>query len=190
MERVRRVLARNPSDQEARYFVAELATVTSAPDAITFIEPLVRESAEGRGDFLAESYRTQLARDSPVAASAPAPIRCGTPRRRSRDSNCRAGMKVRRYQWSLQPSARYRRGDTAAALASLDRRTSPAGGMRASSRVIHSSTGFACTRASARRSRACGLPRTRCDVAPRQRIRNCSRPPSRPERGPCTGRAN
>ena len=62
MELARRVLERNPSNQEARYFVAELATVTNAPDALTFVEPLVRESPEGRGDFLAESYRTQLGR--------------------------------------------------------------------------------------------------------------------------------
>ena len=55
-------MERNPSDQEARYFVAELATVTSAPDAVALIEPLVRDAEEGRGDFLAESYRTQLAR--------------------------------------------------------------------------------------------------------------------------------
>ena len=62
MTRARQVLARNPSDQEARYFVAELATITDAPDAASFIEPLVRESPEGRGDFLAESYRAQLGR--------------------------------------------------------------------------------------------------------------------------------
>jgi hypothetical protein len=62
MASVRQVLARNPTNQEARYFIAEVATVTNAPDAMTFIEPLVREAPEGRGDFLAESYRTQLGR--------------------------------------------------------------------------------------------------------------------------------
>ena len=62
MARVRQVLARNPSNQEAQYFAAELATVTTPSDAITFIEPLVRDAPEGRGDFLGESYRTQLGR--------------------------------------------------------------------------------------------------------------------------------
>ena len=60
--RARQVLSRNPSNQEALYFVAELATVTDAADAMTYIEPLVRDAPEGRGDFLAESYRTQLGR--------------------------------------------------------------------------------------------------------------------------------
>ena len=60
--RARRVLERSPKNQEAQYFVAELATITDAPDAATFIEPLVKDAPEGRGDFLAESYRTQLGR--------------------------------------------------------------------------------------------------------------------------------
>lgn len=60
--RTRQVLGRNPSNQEAQYFMAELATVTDQPDAITFLEPLVRDAPEGRGDFLPESYRTQLGR--------------------------------------------------------------------------------------------------------------------------------
>jgi tetratricopeptide (TPR) repeat protein len=62
MTRARQVLERNPKNQEARYFVAELATITDSPDAMTFIEPLVREAPDGRGDFLAESYRAQLGR--------------------------------------------------------------------------------------------------------------------------------
>jgi len=61
LERARRVIARNPAHQEARYFMAELATVAKAPDGRVFIEPLVREAPDGRGDFLGESYRAQLA---------------------------------------------------------------------------------------------------------------------------------
>ncbi|AHG93371.1 protein kinase (plasmid) [Gemmatirosa kalamazoonensis] len=59
-DRTRRTLSRSPADQESQMFAAEVATVTRAADAESFLAPLVREAPDGRGDFLAESFRTQL----------------------------------------------------------------------------------------------------------------------------------
>lgn len=119
MARARQVLERNPKDQEAQYFIAELATVTDAPDAMSFVEPLVREAPEGRGDLLGESYRTQLGRlfarrgeqskaDSLWSESAA----LSRQRLASGDENPALAMEL--------AGISAMRGDTAAALASLE----------------------------------------------------------------------
>jgi tetratricopeptide (TPR) repeat protein len=62
MERARRIVARDPDNQEARAYLAEAAVVTRATDAEALLRPLAEEGPDSRPQFLYETYRTLYAR--------------------------------------------------------------------------------------------------------------------------------
>ena len=61
MERARRMVARDPENQEGVTYLAELAIVTRAPDAEALVQPLAEASPDTRPLFLYETFRTLYA---------------------------------------------------------------------------------------------------------------------------------
>jgi TolB-like protein/Flp pilus assembly protein TadD len=61
IERARRMVARDPENQEGIAYLAELAVVTRAPDAEALIKPLAEAAPDSRPLFLYETFRTLYA---------------------------------------------------------------------------------------------------------------------------------
>jgi TolB-like protein/Flp pilus assembly protein TadD len=61
MERARRMVARDPENQEGQAYLAELAVVTRAPDAEALVKPLAEAGPDARPLFLYETFRTLYA---------------------------------------------------------------------------------------------------------------------------------
>ena len=61
MERARRMVARDPENQEGVAYLAELAVVARAPNAETLVKPLAEASPDTRPNFLYETFRTLYA---------------------------------------------------------------------------------------------------------------------------------
>ena len=61
MERARRIVARDPENQEGLAYLAELAVVTRALDAEALVKPLAEASPDTRPLFLHETFRTLYA---------------------------------------------------------------------------------------------------------------------------------
>jgi eukaryotic-like serine/threonine-protein kinase len=61
MERARRMVARDPENQEGQAYLAELAVVTRAPDAEALVKPLAEAGPDTRPLFLYETFRTLYA---------------------------------------------------------------------------------------------------------------------------------
>jgi tetratricopeptide (TPR) repeat protein len=62
MERARRVVAREPDNQEAQAYLAEAAVVTRAADAEVLLRPLAEAGPDSRPVFFLETFRTLYAR--------------------------------------------------------------------------------------------------------------------------------
>ncbi len=61
IERARRMVARDPENQEGIAYLAELAVVTRAPDAEALVKPLAEAAPDTRPVFLYETFRTLYA---------------------------------------------------------------------------------------------------------------------------------
>ena len=120
LERARRLVAVQPSDQEPPSLLANLVLVTRAPDAESVVARLYREGPDAQGWFMAQSYRSLYAlllarrgqRDSAQALWSQALAEA------ERDIQAGNESFVPRFEIAAIHAAR---GDTAAALEWLDR---------------------------------------------------------------------
>lgn len=78
MERARRMVARDPENQEGVAYLAELAVVTRAPDAEALVKPLAEAAPDTRRSSSTRRSGHSTPGHSLSAASGRAPTRCGT----------------------------------------------------------------------------------------------------------------